>query len=89
MFAIRQIIEDPQDVIAIPPELRHRRTEVIFIAIDQEEVEASTMSQTKSLASTDTTKIPRANWFDGYQTENDVDVLESLPIDEATEEWHW
>ncbi len=35
MFAIRQIIEDPQDVIAIPPELRHRRTEVIFIALDQ------------------------------------------------------
>ena len=34
MFAIRQIIEDPQDVIAIPPELRHRRTEVIFIALD-------------------------------------------------------
>jgi hypothetical protein len=36
MFAIRQIIEDPRDVIPIPPELRHRRTEVIFIAIDQE-----------------------------------------------------
>ena len=34
MFAIRQIIEDPQDAIAIPPELRHRRTEVIFIALD-------------------------------------------------------
>ena len=34
MFAIRQIIDDPQDVIAIPPELRHRRTEVIFIALD-------------------------------------------------------
>lgn len=35
MFAIRQIIEDPQDVISIPPELRHRRTEVIFIALDK------------------------------------------------------
>ncbi len=35
MFAIRQIIENPQDVIAIPAELRHRRTEVIFIALDQ------------------------------------------------------
>lgn len=35
MFAIRQIIEDPQEVIPIPPELRHRRTEVIFIALDQ------------------------------------------------------
>lgn len=46
MFAIRQIIEDPQDVIPIPPELRHRRTEVIFIAIDQEP-EAPTLAQQK------------------------------------------
>ena len=36
MFAIRQIIDDPQDVIPIPPELRHRRTEVIFIVMDEE-----------------------------------------------------
>ncbi len=36
MFAIRQIIEDPQDAIPIPRELRHRRMEVIFIALDQE-----------------------------------------------------
>ncbi len=36
MFAIRQIIEDPQDAIPIPHELRHRRMEVIFIALDQE-----------------------------------------------------
>jgi len=34
MFAIRQIIENPQEMIPIPPELRHRRTEVIFIALD-------------------------------------------------------
>jgi len=34
MFAIRQIIEDPQDVIPVPPELRHHRREVIFIALD-------------------------------------------------------
>ncbi|MDO9267815.1 MAG: hypothetical protein Q7T96_01740 [Methylobacter sp.] len=34
MLAVRQIIEDPQDVIAIPPEFRHRRTEVIFMALD-------------------------------------------------------
>ncbi|MBL6987633.1 MAG: hypothetical protein ISR72_11475 [Methylobacter sp.] len=31
MLAIRQIIEDPQDVIAIPPEFRHRRTEVDLV----------------------------------------------------------
>ncbi|MFM8332518.1 MAG: hypothetical protein ACKN9T_12585 [Candidatus Methylumidiphilus sp.] len=36
MFAIRQIIEDPQDAIPIPHELRHRRMEVIFIALDPE-----------------------------------------------------
>ena len=34
MLAIRQIIEDPHDVIPIPPEFRHRRTEVIFMALD-------------------------------------------------------
>ncbi|MBK8639706.1 MAG: hypothetical protein IPN92_16060 [Chromatiaceae bacterium] len=34
MFAIRQTIDDPQEFIPVPPELRHRRTEVIFIALD-------------------------------------------------------
>ena len=34
MFAIRQIIEDPQDVIPIPPKFRHRRTEVIFMTLE-------------------------------------------------------
>ena len=36
MFTMSQIIEDPQDeiVLTVPPEFRHRRTEVIFIAID-------------------------------------------------------
>ena len=36
---------------------------------------------------TETSKTLRANWFEGYNTENDVDVLASLPIDEASEEW--
>jgi len=36
MLAVRQIIEDPQDMIAIPPEFRHRRTEVIFMALDSQ-----------------------------------------------------
>ena len=35
MFAIRQIIDDPQEMIPVPVELRHRRTEVIFIAMEQ------------------------------------------------------
>lgn len=34
MFVTRKIIEDPQDVIPISLEFRHRRTEVIFIALD-------------------------------------------------------
>lgn len=41
MFAIRQIIEDPQEVIPILHELRHRRTEVIFIVLDQESEQPS------------------------------------------------
>jgi hypothetical protein len=36
MYAIRQIIENPQEAIPIPHELRHRRMEVIFIALDPE-----------------------------------------------------
>jgi hypothetical protein len=36
MLAIRRIIDDPPELIPIPPEFRHRRTEVIFIALDQE-----------------------------------------------------
>jgi hypothetical protein len=73
MIAIRQIIEDPQDVIAIPPEFRHRRTEVIFMLLDE----------------SDAVKKLRINWFDGYDAAQDADVLESLPPDEASEEWEW
>jgi hypothetical protein len=51
MFAIRQIIEDPQDVIPIPPELRHRLIEVIFIAIDQEPERPALSYQNPTLAS--------------------------------------
>lgn len=35
MIAIRQIHDNLADVIPVPPELRHRKTEVIFIAIDE------------------------------------------------------
>ena len=34
MFAIRQIHNDPAEMIPVPPELRHRKTEVIFIALE-------------------------------------------------------
>ncbi len=78
MFAIRQIIDDPQEFVAIPPELRHRRTEVIFIALDYEK-------QTTLTAIT-----PRANWFENYKAEDDIDFWENLPVDESIEdEWEW
>ena len=84
MLAIRQIIEDPQDVIPIPPEFRHRRTEVIFMALESE---SSNLPEQNLTA--ETVKNPRANWFDGYLFENDIDVLATLPADHATEEWEW
>lgn len=52
MFAIRQIIEDSQDSIPIPPELRHRRRiEVIFIGIEPEEKGLSSTASKPTLAS--------------------------------------
>lgn len=51
MFAIRQIIEDSQDSIPIPPELRHRRIEVIFIGIEPEEKGLSSRASKPTLAS--------------------------------------
>ena len=44
MLASRQIIYDPQAVIPVPPEFRHRRTEVIFIALDQDSETAPTVT---------------------------------------------
>lgn len=35
MFAIRQIIEDPQDFIPVPKEIQHQPAEVIFIRLDK------------------------------------------------------
>lgn len=35
MYALKQIHEDLPDVIPVPEQLRHRRTEVIFIALDE------------------------------------------------------
>lgn len=34
MFAFRQIIDDPGEFIPVPPEVKHRRTEVIFLVQD-------------------------------------------------------
>ncbi|KOR28031.1 hypothetical protein TI05_17750, partial [Achromatium sp. WMS3] len=38
MFAIRQIIDNPKEVVSVPPEMRHRPTEVIFIAIESNQL---------------------------------------------------
>jgi hypothetical protein len=48
MLASRQIIDDPQAVIPVPPEFRHRRTEVIFIALDQDSDAAPAVLDTLS-----------------------------------------
>jgi|GEM_PF-643039 hypothetical protein len=42
MFAIRQIHDDPAEVIPVPPELRHRKTEVIFIALEESDISPKT-----------------------------------------------
>lgn len=46
MLASRRIFDDPEDLIPLPPEFRHRRTEVIFIALDQDSEAASTVLDT-------------------------------------------
>ena len=75
--AVRQIIEDPQDVIAVPVEFRHRPIEIIFMALDSNAPDLPAQN-----GMTATSKTLRANWFEGYNVEEDVDVLASLPLDE-------
>ena len=88
MFAIRQIIEDPQEVIAVPVEFRHRPIEIIFMALESNAPDLPAQNGMTATA-TATSKTLRANWFEGYNVAEDVDVLASLPIDEALEEWEW
>ncbi len=82
MFVLRQIIEDPQDVIAVPVEFRHRPIEIIFMALESNAPDLLTQN-----GMTATSKTLRENWFEGYNVEEDLDVLASLPIDEAVAEW--
>jgi len=51
MFAIRQIIDDPQEMIPVPVELRHRRTEVIFIDMERSDSEQAKIKTKPTLAS--------------------------------------
>lgn len=48
MIAIRQIHEHLADVIPVPPELRNRKTEVIFLAIDGPAADAADTDREKS-----------------------------------------
>lgn len=50
MFALRQIIEDPGDFIPVPTEVKHRRTEVIFLVVESPSSEPQSSAQA-SLAS--------------------------------------
>lgn len=34
-------------------------------------------------------KQPRTGWFDGYRTEAGEPDLESIPLDEDSDEWIW
>ena len=36
MYALRQIYDNPQDMIPVPKQMRHHRMEVIFMALDDE-----------------------------------------------------
>ena len=42
MFAIRRVYDDPIDTIPVPPEFCHRKTEVIFIALERDAVAVKT-----------------------------------------------
>lgn len=35
MLALKKLSEDPGEFLPVPPEVRHRRTEVIFLVLDQ------------------------------------------------------
>ncbi len=48
MIAIRQIHEHLADVIEVPPELRNRKTEVIFLAMDSAPSEFETKNHVHS-----------------------------------------
>jgi hypothetical protein len=49
MLAMRQIIEDPQEeiVLKVPPEMRHRRTEVIVLTLGDRQPLADEERQNK------------------------------------------
>jgi hypothetical protein len=37
MFALRQVYDDLPETLSVPIDLRHKKTEVIFIALESEE----------------------------------------------------
>lgn len=49
MFALRQIVDDPGDFIPVPAEVKHKRTEVIFLVVEPAQT-SQTDSEQISLA---------------------------------------
>ncbi len=50
MYAHRQIYNDIQATIPVPAELQHRKTEVIFMALDNESIVTNQQSLADALA---------------------------------------
>jgi hypothetical protein len=50
MYAQRFIVDSPQAMIPVPPELQHRPMEVIFIALDKNETALSIIYPDANLA---------------------------------------
>ena len=45
MLAIRQTYDSSPDMISVPKELRHRKTEVLFIALDDAAIDYAQQKQ--------------------------------------------
>lgn len=50
MDAIRRIYETVPDTISVPPELRHRRVEVIILPLDEEHTESKSVKDSRDSA---------------------------------------
>lgn len=74
MFALRQIIEDPGDFISVPPEVKHRRTEVIFLVADQNDLSPQRSDQ-QILASL------AGSWVGELEREPQGEAEERLELD--------
>ncbi len=83
MIAVRQIHDVLADVIPVPPELRHRKTEVIFIAIDESPAEkaesASSERDSRKQAASLSELIGSVGDFPEREAQGDFDSRLELP----------